>query len=165
MNNSIIVANRGREVKFRVIFNDDTFDKKSDPVEIVLRWGLLGRKTVIRREDMIFNEDGEVYIIVDTSKMTGIVTATCYYEINDIDMPDEMRTEVDEQPLMYVATGRISCCRPRCGCKCPGSEEHDVEYRYVSDTNVGQSFYYLITTDEFYLEPSDESLLTVPKHN
>jgi len=163
--NKILVANRGQEVKFNVVFHDDNFDRRYDPIEITLRWGLLGRKLIIKRDEMLFDEHHHCFIVIDTSKMTGIVTATCRYEIQDVDMDDERRTEIDEQPLMYVATGRISCCRPICGCKCPPEKGHAVEYRYVHDTNVVQDFYYLITSDEFYMETSDETILSAKKHN
>ena len=163
--NKIIVANKGQEVKFNVVFRDENFDRRYDPVEITLKWGLFGRKVTIKREDMLFDEQHRCFITVDTSKMTGIVTATCRYEIQDVDMDDERRTEIDEQPLMYVATGRISCCRPKCGCKCPDEDGHEVLYRYVKETNVAQDYYYLITSDEFYLETSDETLLSATKHN
>ena len=87
---------QGDEAKYQVRIEQEGFNMETDDFEIELLWGMLGRKVTIKKSDTIFSVDG-FFFVFNTDEMVGRVTARCTYHIPDIDCPDGLRTEVDEQ--------------------------------------------------------------------
>jgi hypothetical protein len=55
-------------------------------------------------EDMLTDEEGHIYMIFDSSEMSGWVKATCTYEVNDSDVEGDTRREVNDQWLCFVTS-------------------------------------------------------------
>ena len=72
--------------------------------------------------------DGKWRFSFDTSNMIGQLTARLTMYMNDPDCPDDVRAEVDEQLIGFVAT--TPCTRLHQCPKCGG--QHDVTYEYIN---------------------------------
>lgn len=105
---------KGDVAKWKITISHADFDQQRDDYRVELAYGMLGHKMILRKEDMKVDEDGNVYMIVDSSDMTGFVKAYCYYDVPDSDMGSGIRTEVDIQFLCFVT----DTPDPRFACNC-----------------------------------------------
>lgn len=122
------IVHKGDMVKQKITIVHADFDQKRDDYRVELTYGMLGGKKVIRKEDMKVDEDGNVYMLFDSSDMIGFVKAYCYYDVPDTDMGSGIRTEVDIQWLCFVTESP----NPRLACNSPWPEPvHDDGQEHV----------------------------------
>ena len=150
---------QGDEAKYQVRIEAEGFNMETDDFEIELLWGMLGRKVTIKKSDTIFSVDG-YFFVFNTDDMVGRVTARCTYHIPDIDCPDGLRTEVDEQLLCFVCTDPLPqfACVPG-----PSQCEHKVTYERSEQSDVASDYQYLATTEGDRLITADTEYILVLK--
>ena len=151
------ILQQGDEAKYAMRIDDDIFSMESDEFQVELSWGMMGQKMLIEKKDMIFSIDGFYYFIFDSSEMIGRVTAKCTYWIPDIDCPDGLRTEVDEQMLCFVVTTPL----PKFACAPAPSCEHKVYYERSDQSDVASDYQYLasIEGDRFITKDTEYILV------
>ena len=150
---------QGEEAKYAMRIDAQGFNMETDDFNVMLSWGLMGRSLVIEKSQMTFSIDGYYYFVFDTSEMTGRVVAKCTYGVPDIDCPDGIRTEVDEQLLCFVASTPLPrfACVPAPGC------EHKVTYERSDQSDVASDYQYLSTTEGDRLITADTEYILVLK--
>ena len=135
---------QGDEAKYAMRIDHDGFNMETDEFELELSWGLMNKMMTIKKSDMTWTIDGYFYFIFDTSDMVGRVTAKCTYLVPDIDCPDGLRTEVDEQLLCFVCTDplpKVACVPAQSAC------EHKVTYERSDQSGVASNYQYLASTE------------------
>ena len=153
------ILQQGDEAKYAMRIEDDRFSMESDDFHVELSWGMRDRKLLIPKSEMIFSIDGYYYFIFDSSDMTGRVTARCTYWVPDIDCPDGMRTEVDEQLLCFIATTPL----PKFACVPAPSCEHKVTYERSDQSDVASDYQYLASTENDRFITADTQYILVLK--
>ena len=133
---------QGDEAKYQIRIEQEGFNMETDNFEIELSWGMMGRKKTIKKNDTIFSVDG-FFFLFETDDMVGRVTARCTYWIPDIDCPDGLRTEVDEQLLCFVCTTPL----PKFSCPAPSQCEHKVTYERSEQSDVASDYQYLASVE------------------
>ena len=128
------IVYKGETAKFKVTISHADFDQGRDNYSITLLYGMRGDFVTIPKSQMIVDEDGDAYMVFDSSDMLGQVKAVCTYEVPDTDMADGYRTEVDMQWLCFVSG---TAC-PRFACEWICGDDHHVKYErvYRGDTNT-----------------------------
>ena len=149
---------QGDEAKYQVRIEAEGFNMETDDFEIELSWGMLGRKVTIKKSDTIFSVDG-FFFVFTTDEMVGRVTARCTYHIPDIDCPDGLRTEVDEQLLCFVS----NVPNPKCPCNQASSCEHKVTYERSEQSDVASDYQYLASVESDRLITNDTEYMLVLK--
>lgn len=135
---------QGDEAKYAMRIDHDRFSMESDDFQVELMYGLMGKSKLIKKSDMTFTIDGYYYFIFETDDMVGRVTARCTYWVPDIDCPDGLRTEVDEQLLCFVCTDPL----PRFACvPAPSGCEHKVTYERSDESGVASNYQYLASVE------------------
>jgi hypothetical protein len=126
---------QGELAKFKIDIKDKNFDIDFDDFTILLSYGMMGESVEIKKSDCIIAADG-CYFSFDTSKMIGKVTAVCSYDVVDGDVSG-VRRRVDIQMLCFVSP--VPC--PRfLACPVCGTEEHQVEYTRITESDVTASY-------------------------
>lgn len=150
---------QGEEAKYAMRIDAQGFNMETDDFNVKLSWGMMGRSLVIEKSQMTFSIDGYYYFVFDTSEMTGRVVAKCTYGVPDIDCPDGIRTEVDEQLLCFVASTPLPkfACVPAPGC------EHKVTYERSDQSDVASDYQYLSTVEGDRLITADTEYILVLK--
>lgn len=150
---------QGEEAKYAMRIDTQGFNIETDDFNVMLSWGMMGRSLVIEKSQMTFSIDGYCYFVFDTSEMTGRVVAKCTYGVPDIDCPDGIRTEVDEQLLCFVASTPLPrfACVPAPGC------EHKVTYERSDQSDVASDYQYLSTVEGDRLITADTEYILVLK--
>ena len=124
---AVNVIEQGETAVFSVKSNRMNFDFGENDFKLEIIYGMAGQRIVLLKKD--FEEvEGQWQFSFDTSDMIGQLTARLTMYMNDPDCPDDVRAEVDEQLIGFVATTpctRLHQC-PRCG------GQHDVTYEYVN---------------------------------
>lgn len=101
MDNKYIVF-KGDTAKYQITVVHVDFNQERDNYYVELFYGMRGGKLAIRKEDMTKDEDGRVFLMFNTSDMTGAVKAVCHYDVPDSDIAGGIRHEVDMQWLCQV---------------------------------------------------------------
>lgn len=137
------ILQQGDEAKYAMRIDHDRFSMESDDFQVELSWGLMGNTLLIPKSQMTWTIDGHYYFIFETNDMLGRVTARCTYWVPDIDCPDGVRTEVDEQLLCFVS----NVPNPKCPCNQAPSCDHKVTYERSDESGVASNYQYLASTE------------------
>ena len=137
------ILQQGDEAKYAMRIDHDRFSMESDDFQVELSWGLMGNTLLIPKSQMTWTIDGYYYFIFETNEMLGRVTARCTYWVPDIDCPDGVRTEVDEQFLCFVVTDPL----PKFACVPAPSCDHKVTYERSDESGVASNYQYLASTE------------------
>lgn len=150
---------QGDEAKYQIRIEHEGFNMETDDFEIELSFGMMGRNMTIKKSDTIFSVDG-FFFLFETDEMVGRVTARCTYWIPDIDCPDGLRTEVDEQLICFVCTTPL----PKFACvPGPSQCERHVTYERIDQSDVASDYQYLATTEGDRLITADTEYILVLK--
>ena len=88
----------GAELKYKIEIIAGGFSMEEDNFEVVLKCG--SKKRTITKDQMVNDEQGNFYIVVDTNGFKpGDLFAFTYAYVPDHDCPDGLRTEVDKYKL------------------------------------------------------------------
>jgi hypothetical protein len=121
------VIPQGERAVFTVKSNRVNFSFDDNYFYLDIIYGMAGHKVTILKKD--FEEvEGQWRFSFDTSDMVGQLVARMNMFMNDPDCPDDVRKEVDEQMIGFVAV--TPCTRLFTCSKCGG--EHDVTYEYIN---------------------------------
>lgn len=129
------IIHQGDTAKYQVIIRHEDFDQQTDPFRVVVHGGIPDTPVTIDREDMLHDEDGNFFMLVQTAGLVGPLKAYCHYFVTDSDMGSGQREEIDIQMLAFVTDTpcpRIPCCG-----QCAEADGH-VTYKrvYASDVNT-----------------------------
>ena len=102
-----------------------SFEDNDFVLEII--YGMAGQRVTILKKDLE-KVEGKWQFSFDTSNIIGQLTARMTLYMADVDCPDDIRPEVDEQLIGFVAT--TPCTRLHQCPKCCG--QHDVTYEYIN---------------------------------
>ena len=153
------IVYKGETAKFKVTISHADFDQGRDNYSISLLYGMRGDFVTIPKSRMIVDEDGDAYMIFDSTDMLGQVKAVCTYKVPDTDMASGYRKEVDIQWLCFVS--EAACPRFACDCKCGGDGHVTYERVYRGDTNT--LYLNLRTSEQEPILDSDGKQLRVHK--
>lgn len=134
---------KGDEAKYGVLITQENFSMESDDFMVELSWGLSGKSMTILKDAMVFGVDGYCYFVFPTDEMLGRVSAKCTYWVPDMDCPDGLRTEVDEQLLCFVASDPL----PRLACVPAPQCERKVQYQRSESSDVANQYEYLASVE------------------
>ena len=124
---AVNVIPQGETAVFSVKSNRMNFSFDDNDFRLEIIYGMAGQRVTILKKDLE-KVDGKWQFSFYTSNMIGQLTARLIMYMNDPDCPDDVRPEVDEQLIGFVATTpctRLHQC-PNCG------GQHDVTYEYIN---------------------------------
>ena len=124
---AVNVIPQGEQAVFIVKSNRMNFDLGENDFKLEIIYGMSGQRVTILKKDLE-KVDGQWQFSFDTSDMIGQLTARMTLYMADVDFPDDIRPEVDEQLIGFVAT--TPCTRLHQCPKCGG--QHDVTYEYIN---------------------------------
>lgn len=133
------VIQQGEVVKFIMAIDREDFSMATGNFQVELLWGLLGKKKVITKADMLESTNGWIFSF-DTSDMVGPVVAKATWYYNDADVPSAIRPETDEQMICKVAS--VPCPKYM---TCPAcSDDHDVTYIRTEESDIAAAYLRLV---------------------
>jgi hypothetical protein len=124
---AVNVIPQGEQAVFVVKSNRVNFDLGENDFMLEIIYGMSGQRIVLLKKDFE-RVEGQWKFSFDTSDLIGQLTARMTLYMADVDCPDDIRTEVDEQLIGFVAT--TPCTRLHQCPKCGG--QHDVTYEYIN---------------------------------
>ena len=124
---AVNVIAQGETAVFSVKSNRMNFSFDDNDFRLEIIYGMAGQRVTILKKDLE-KVEGKWRFSFDTSNMIGQLTARLTMYMNDPDCPDDVRPEVDEQLIGFVAT--TPCTRLHQCPKCGG--QHDVTYEYIN---------------------------------
>ena len=153
------LVSQGDVAKYKIEITHADFNQQTDDFYVVLTWGTVRQCMTIKHEDIKHDEDGNFFIIFDSSEMLGLVKAACIYRVADSDMGSGYREEVNYQWLCFVtADPTVQLC---CDLQ-HGGDGHVIYTRvYAADTNT--SYLNLRDSNKQNLRDSEGRQLRVHK--
>lgn len=124
---AVNVIPQGEKAVFVVKSNRVNFSFDDNDFRLEIIYGMAGQRVTILKKDLE-KVDGKWRFSFDTSNMIGQLTARMTLYMADVDCPDDIRPEVDEQLIGFVAT--TPCTRLHQCPKCGG--QNDVTYEYIN---------------------------------
>ena len=128
------LVSQGDVAKFQIEITHADFDQQTDDFKVVLSWGMMRQSMTIEHKDIKHDEDGNFFIVFDSSEMLGLVKAACIYRVADSDMEIGYREEINYQWLCFVTANPTAkfCCKFEAG-----GDGHVIYTRvYAADTNT-----------------------------
>lgn len=154
------IIQAGDVAKYEVKIEHADFDMARDDFEFTLLGGMLGQEVTVTKSQMPCDEDGNWFLLFDSTGMAGKVTAVCRYWVPDFDMPDGEREEVDRQYIGFVTDS--PCPKFACDCDCSTEDDH-VTYTRVYRGDVHTLYLNLRTSEGEQLRDSEGENLRVRK--
>ena len=153
------IVSRGDVAKFKIEITHKDFDQQTDNFYVVLTWGMMRQSMTIEHKDIKHDEDGNFFIVFDSSEMLGWVKVACHYDVPDSDVESGTREEINYQWLCFVTAEPTP---QLCGDKEPGGDGHVVYTRvYAGDVNT--AYLNLRDSDKKNLMDSEGKQLRVHK--
>jgi hypothetical protein len=153
------LVSRGDVAKFKIEITHADFDQQRDNFWVVLHWGMFRQSMTIAHDDMKHDEDGNFFIVFDSSEMLGMVKVACHYEVADSDMESGTREEVNYQWMCFVTAEPDPML---CGDFEPGGDGH-VAYTRVYASDVHTAYLNLRDSNQQNLRDSEGRQLRVHK--
>jgi hypothetical protein len=139
------IIQQGELVKYIITSRNPNFNIEEDDFTVELIYGMLGRKLVIPKSEMVYGTDGEYLMQFSTAGMVGKVTARMTFYVHDTDVnPDGERQEVDEQVIAFVVT---TPCPTLIHCPTCSSDGHDVHYERTEESDIAAKYLRLVATE------------------
>ena len=153
------IVSEGDIAKYKVEITHQDFDQHRDNYKVVLSYGMFKQSVTIEKDDMLVDEDGNIFMAFDTTGMVGLVKATCIYDVEDSDTESGTRQEVNYQWLCFVTKNPDPHL---CGDFIPGGDGH-VVYTRVYAADVHTVYLNLRDSEKKNLLDSDGKQLRVHK--
>ena len=139
------IIQQGEKVKYIVTSRNPNFNIEEDDFRVELIYGMMGKKLVIQKSDMLYGTDGEYIMQFSTSGMVGKVVARTVYYVHDTDIdPDDEREEVDEQVICFVVS---TPCPVLLNCPKCSSEGHDIHFERTEEPDIAAMYLRLCVTE------------------
>ena len=153
------IVSRGDVAKFKIEITHADYDQQVGNFFVVLTWGMFDLSMTIEHKDIKHDEDGNFFIVFDSSKMIGWVKAACHYDVPDSDVEGGIREEVNYQWLCFVSAepNPILCGDPGTGGDC------HVVYTRVYGSDVNTAYLNLRDSNKQNLLDSEGKQLRVHK--
>lgn len=140
------IIQEGDVAKYQVKIEHEDFDMARDDFQFTIQAGMLGQEVTITKSQMPCDEDGNWFLVFDSTGMMGKVTAVCQYWVPDSDMQYGEREEIDRQYIGFVTES--PCPQFACECECPSYEDSHVTYERVYRSDVHTLYLNVRTTEE-----------------
>ena len=139
------IIQQGKKVKYIVTSRNPNFNIEDDDFRVELIYGMMGKKLVIQKSEMMYGTGGEYIMQFSTSGMVGKVVARTVYFVHDADInPDGEREEVDEQIICFVVT---TPCPVLLNCPKCSSEGHDIHFERTEEPDIAAMYLRLCVTE------------------
>lgn len=139
------IIQQGETVKYIVTSRNPNFNIEEDDFRVELIYGMMGKKLVIQKSEMMYGTGGEYIMQFSTSGMVGKVVARTVYYVHDADInPDGEREEVDEQIICFVVT---TPCPVLLNCPKCSSEGHDIRFERTEEPDIAAMYLRLCVTE------------------
>ena len=139
------IIQQGEKVKYIVTSRNHNFNIEEDDFRVELIYGMMGKKLVIQKSDMLYGTDGEYIMQFSTSGMVGKVVARTVFYVHDTDIdPDGEREEVDEQVICFVVS---TPCPVLLNCPKCSSEGHDIHFERTEEPDIAAMYLRLCVTE------------------
>lgn len=129
---STMIIQQGELAKYKITFSRAGFDPEQRDFYIELHYGMMGEMLKIEKSNFEKISDMLWLFSFDTSKMVGKVVARLVLSLNDGDVSDNSRQEVDEQVIAFVVT--TPCPRFLTCPACTGT--HDATYERTEESGI-----------------------------
>jgi len=150
------IVTKGDIAKFWLNITHADFLQADNDYKVDLSWGLFGQHITIGKNDMVTDEEGHIYLVFDSSDMSGWVKAKCTYDVNDSDIEGGTRREVNEQWLCFVTSNPTPAI-----CDRPSGGDGHVTYTRVYGSDVHAAWLNLRDSNKQPLRDSDGQQLRV----
>ena len=154
------IIQQGDTAKYHLTITHEDFSMKDNDFFVILWYGMFGQFTRIDKSEMYCDEDGDWFMLFNSSKAVGQVKAECHFFVPDSDDKTGIREEVDYQYIGFVTNN--PCPQFACECKC-GEEEGNVKYERVYGNDVKTLYLNVRTSDGEYVYTSNGEQLRVRK--
>ena len=139
------IIQQGEKVKYIVTSRNHNFNIEEDDFRVELIYGMMGKKLVIQKSDMLYGTDGEYIMQFSTSGMVGKVVARTVFYVHDTDIdPDGEREEVDEQVICFVVSNP---CPVLLNCPKCSSDGHDIHFERTEEPDIAAMYLRLCVTE------------------
>lgn len=139
------IIQQGEKVKYIVTSRNPNFKIEEDDFSVELIYGMMGKKIVIQKSEMMYGTDGEYIMQFSTSGMVGKVVARTVFYVHDADInPDGEREEVDEQIICFVVSNP---CPVLLNCPKCSSEGHDIHFERTEEPDIAAMYLRLCVTE------------------
>ena len=139
------IVQQGEMLKYIITSQNPNFNMEEDDFYVELIYGMMGKKLVIPKSDMIYGTDGEYIMSFSTDGMVGKVTARMVWQAHDTDIaPHNQRQEVDVQIIAFVVTTpnpQLLIC-PKVS-----SDGNDVRYELTDKPDIAAMYLRLVATE------------------
>lgn len=153
------LVSKGDVAKFQIEITHADFDQQTDDFKVVLSWGMMRRSMTIEHKDIKHDEDGNFFIVFDSSEMLGLVKAACIYRVPDSDMEIGYREEINYQWLCFVtADPKAKFC-----CEFDAGGDGHVVYTRIYASDVNTAYLNLRDSDKKNLMDNEGKQLRVHK--
>ena len=161
------IFQEGEEAKYQIKITREEYDMSANVFEILLTWGMFGNARLIQKQDLIIDEEGNCFCIIDTEGMSGVVNAETRYYVPDTDCEDGMRTEVDKQMAFRVLSGTvgIKTCKPDKQKAVNAIDGRHVEWIRIYRSDANSLYADLLYKDRQPVKDSTGAQIKVRKHN
>ena len=139
------IIQQGEKVKYMFTSRNHNFNIEEDDFRVELIYGMMGKKLVIQKSDMLYGTDGEYIMQFSTSGMVGKVVARTVFYVHDTDIdPDGEREDVDEQVICFVVSNP---CPVLLNCPKCSSEGHDIHFERTEEPDIAAMYLRLCVTE------------------
>lgn len=148
------IIQQGEKVKYIVTSRNPNFNIEDDDFRVELIYGMMGKKLVIQKSEMMYGTGGEYIMQFSTSGMVGKVVARTVFFVHDADInPDGEREEVDEQVICFVVS---TPCPVLLNCPKCSSEGHDIHFERTEEPDIAAMYLRLCVTETVTPESGGE---------
>ena len=139
------IIQQGEKVKYIVTSRNPNFNIEEDDFRVELIYGMMGKKLIIQKSEMMYGTGGEYIMQFSTSGMVGKVVARTVFFVHDADInPDGEREEVDEQVICFVVS---TPCPILLNCPKCSSEGHDIHFERTEEPDIAAMYLRLCVTE------------------
>lgn len=156
------IIERGDTAKYQLTIEHEDFDQQRDDFFVVFRHGMMKGCFSIKKEDMLHDEDGNWFVAFPTGGIVGWITAETHYMVQDSDMKDGSREEVERHLIGFVTDNPCPkfCAENLLKCEC--EEGGHVKFKRVWRSDVN-SMYLILRTKDGEIKDSEGNALRVRK--
>ena len=149
---------KGERAKFFVRSDKWNFNFEDNDYYLEIIYGMQGEKLTIQKKDFMLLNDHWLFSF-PTQNMIGAVKARLVMQIVDVDCPQDVREEVDEQYIAFVVN---TPCPQFLKCKACG-EKHDIVYERTEESDIGSAYARLTDKSGHPFVTSDDMNLMVKR--
>jgi len=159
------IIKRGDTAKYKVTIHHADFDQARDEYAVVLYYGMMGGRMEIPKKDMPVDEDGNIYMLFNSTDMVGWIKAECHYYVPDSDLQSGVREEVDIQYIGFSTSEP----NPKLYCEMPEQILEDgiehVKYERVWRSDVNTLYLQARTSEGEVWRDSEGKVIRVRKED